>query len=186
MGRLLKPHGLAGEMVVQLLSDRTERVAKGSVLYHEGGALTVRSSRPHQDRYLVRFDEVSSREQCDALRGRTLTAPPLDDADGYWVHELVGATVVTADGVERGVVESVQANPANDLLVLDAVTVPAAHGTATCALNACSYQADADYIGSDCPMAGHHIAQGSISFPAQTFEAAFLAKEKPKLDSLQR
>ena len=116
MGRLLKPHGLAGEMVVQLLSDRTERVAKGSVLYHEGGALTVRSSRPHQDRYLVRFDEVSSREQCDALRGRTLTAPPLDDADGYWVHELVGATVVTADGVERGVVESVQANPANDLL----------------------------------------------------------------------
>ena len=119
MGRLLKPHGLAGEMVVQLLSDRAERVAKGSVLYHEGGALTVRSSRPHQDRYLVRFDEVSSREQCDALRGRTLTAPPLDDADGYWVHELVGATVVTADGVERGVVESVQANPANDLLVLD-------------------------------------------------------------------
>ena len=67
----------------------------------------------------VRFREVSSREQCDALRGRTLTAPPLDDADGYWVHELVGATVVTADGVERGVVESVQANPANDLLVLD-------------------------------------------------------------------
>ncbi|MBK6311153.1 MAG: hypothetical protein IPF42_11425 [Candidatus Microthrix sp.] len=57
MGRLLKPHGLAGEMVVQLLSDRAERVAKGSVLYHEGGALTVRSSRPHQDRYLVRFDE---------------------------------------------------------------------------------------------------------------------------------
>lgn len=35
------------------------------------------------------------------------------------MHELVGATVVTADGVERGVVESVQANPANDLLVLD-------------------------------------------------------------------
>ncbi|MEZ5371845.1 MAG: hypothetical protein R2704_03740 [Microthrixaceae bacterium] len=47
-----------------------------------------------------------------------LSAPPLDDADGFWVHELVGATVVTADGVERSVVESVQSNPANDLLVL--------------------------------------------------------------------
>lgn len=105
-------------MVVQLVTDRTERVKPGSVLHHDGGTLTVRSSRPHQDRYLVRFEGVSTREQGDELRGRVLSAPPLDDADGYWVHELVGATVVTADGVERGVVESVQSNPANDLLVL--------------------------------------------------------------------
>ncbi len=106
-------------MVVQLLTDRTERMAKGSVLYHDGGALTVQSSRPHQERFLVRFDEVTTREQGDALRGRSLSAPPLDAADGFWVHELVGATVVTTDGTERGVVDSVQANPANDLLVLD-------------------------------------------------------------------
>ena len=94
MGRLLKPHGLAGEVVVQLVTDRLERVKPGSVLHHEGGTLTVRSSRPHQDRHLVRFAEVSTREQGDALRGVVLSAPPLDDADGFWVHELVGATVV--------------------------------------------------------------------------------------------
>lgn len=118
VGRLLKPHGLAGEMVVQLVTDRTERVAKGSVLHHEGGTLKVTSSRPHQGKFLVRFEGVSTREQCDALRGRVLSAPPLDDADGFWVHELVGSMVVSSDGVERGVVESVQSNPANDLLVL--------------------------------------------------------------------
>ena len=119
MGRLLKPHGLAGEVVVQLVTDRLERVKPGSVLHHEGVTLTVRSSRPHQDRHLVRFAEVSTREQGDALRGVVLSAPPLDDADGFWVHELVGATVVSSDGIGRGVVESVQANPAHDLLVLE-------------------------------------------------------------------
>lgn len=118
IGRLLKPHGLAGEMVVQLVTDRLERLAKGSVLHYDGGTLTVTSSRPHLGKFLVRFAGVATREQCDALRGRVLSAPPLDAADGYWVHELVGATVVSSDGVERGVVESVQANPANDLLVL--------------------------------------------------------------------
>ena len=47
------------------------------------------------------------------------------DPDDLWVHELVGSAVVEADGTERGVVESVQDNPASDLLVLDSgVLVP--------------------------------------------------------------
>lgn len=39
--------------------------------------------------------------------------------DVLWVHELVGVTVRSVDGVDRGVVTAVQANPAADLLVLD-------------------------------------------------------------------
>jgi 16S rRNA processing protein RimM len=46
-------------------------------------------------------------------------APADTDPDDLWVHELVGAAVVEADGTERGVVEAVQDNPASDLLVLD-------------------------------------------------------------------
>ena len=36
-----------------------------------------------------------------------------------FVHDLVGCRVVDADGIDRGRVEAVQANPASDLLVLD-------------------------------------------------------------------
>ena len=42
-----------------------------------------------------------------------------DDDDALWVHELIGAEVVDADGVDRGRVEAVLDNPASDLLVLD-------------------------------------------------------------------
>jgi 16S rRNA processing protein RimM len=61
---------------------------------------------------------VSSREAADELRGQTLTAEPIHDPDEMWVHELIGAHVVETDGTERGVVESVLANPASDVLVL--------------------------------------------------------------------
>jgi 16S rRNA processing protein RimM len=53
------------------------------------------------------------------LQGLTLRAPAIDDPNELWVHELIGAPVVTVDGVQVGIVEAVEANPASDILVLD-------------------------------------------------------------------
>jgi 16S rRNA processing protein RimM len=119
VGRITKAHGLRGEVVVVLTSDRDERVATGSVLDTDRGPLTVDASRPHQDRWIVSFRGVTGREDAEALRGLVLRAEPIDDPDVLWVHEVIGCTVRTVDGVERGVVESVLDNPAADLLVLD-------------------------------------------------------------------
>lgn len=119
VGRITKAHGLRGEVVVKLTSDRAERVAPGARLESDRGTLTVRSSRPHQDRFVVFFDGVEGRDAAEALRGLELRAEPLDDPEELWVHELIGCTVRTPDGADRGVVESVMDNPAADLLVLD-------------------------------------------------------------------
>lgn len=82
--------------------------------------LVVESSRPHQDRWLVTFRGIGDRNGAERLKGLVLRAEPLTDDEGtLWVHELVGCRVFSADGVERGVIEAVQANPAADLLVLD-------------------------------------------------------------------
>ena len=107
-------------MVVDLTTDRVERVSVGTVLHTDAGQLTVESSRPHQDKWIVAFEGVHDRHGADALRGTILRAEPLEgEDDTLWVHELIGSTVVDVEGVERGVVDSVQANPASDLLVLD-------------------------------------------------------------------
>lgn len=119
VGRIAKSHGLRGEVNVALTTNRAERVAPGSILHDGHADLVVVTSRPHQDRWIVVFEGVGSREAADALRGRTLWADPIEDPDALWVHELIGARVVEADGTERGVIESVQSNPASDLLVLD-------------------------------------------------------------------
>ncbi|MGH9154804.1 MAG: ribosome maturation factor RimM [Acidimicrobiales bacterium] len=119
VGTVARAHGLKGEVIVALVTDRTERVAAGSVLSSPGGDLTVLHSTAHHGRFIVAFAGTESREQAEALRGLVLSAPPLDDADVLWVHELVGRRVQSVDGTDHGAVVAVEANPASDLLVLD-------------------------------------------------------------------
>ena len=121
VGRIDKPHGVRGEVVVSLTTTETARVAVGSVLIAGDRELVVISSRPHQHRFVVTFDGVHGREGAEAIAGRVLRAEALPDDDpaDLWVHRLIGSRVVEPDGTDRGVVEAVQDNPASDLLVLD-------------------------------------------------------------------
>ena len=119
MGRVVKPHGLKGEVIVDLVTNRPERVAPGSVLSATAGDLEVVRSSPHQGRWIVAFAGVTDRDGAESLRGVLLSAPPLDEPDALWVHELVGAQVVDVGGGAHGRVVEVEANPASDLLVLE-------------------------------------------------------------------
>lgn len=119
VGRITRPHGVRGDVNVVLTTNRTERVAVGTVLHTDDGPLTVRSSRPHKSGYIVTFEECADRERAEALRGTVLLAEPIDDPDELWVHELIGAVVIDAEGVSRGRVVRVLDNPASDILELD-------------------------------------------------------------------
>lgn len=121
VGRVDKPHGLKGEVVVTLTTTEQVRVAVGSTLVVGERPMVVVGSKPLQHRWIVAFEGVARREEAEALAGSVLRAEALDDddPDALWVHELVGAAVVEADGTARGTVEAVQENPASDLLVLD-------------------------------------------------------------------
>lgn len=119
VGRVSKPHGLSGEVLVLLTTDRRERVAPDTILYTGERQLRIESARPHQNGWLVCFEGIDNREAAEAIRGLELSAPPLVDDETLWVHELVGSVVVETNGTERGIVEAVEANPASDLLVLE-------------------------------------------------------------------
>jgi len=120
VGRVIKPHGIRGEVIVDLWSDRVERLAVDSVLHSAHGELVVRASRRHQDRWIVHFDGYESRTAAEALRDVVLEAEPMEgEDDELWVHELIGTEVVTVDGTAVGRCVAVVANPAADLLELD-------------------------------------------------------------------
>ncbi|HEX4901941.1 MAG TPA: ribosome maturation factor RimM [Acidimicrobiales bacterium] len=119
VGRIAKPHGLKGEVIVALITDRHERLDPGSVLETDRGPLTVVEAHPHQHRWRVRFEGFSSREDVEPLHGLALRAEPVEDPDVWFVHDLVGKRVVLADGTSVGVCTSVVDNPAHDLLELD-------------------------------------------------------------------
>jgi 16S rRNA processing protein RimM len=119
VGRIAKAHGLQGEVIATITSDRPERTAPGAVWLLDSGAYTVAAIRPHQHRWIAKLDGVETREDAEALHGSIIRGEQLEDPDALWVHELVGAEVVTPDGRVWGQVRAVVANPASDLLELD-------------------------------------------------------------------
>jgi 16S rRNA processing protein RimM len=120
VGRIIKAHGLRGQVLVDLWSDRHERLSPAQTLFTERGSLIVLSAAIHQKtRFLVNFDRITTREEAERWRGVVLSAPPIDDPDVIWIDQLFGAEVIDQHGVERGVVVDVEANPASDLMVLD-------------------------------------------------------------------
>jgi 16S rRNA processing protein RimM len=121
VGRIGRAHGLHGEVTVVPITNVPSRFAPGAELFVDDRMYVVASARPHQDRWLVRFDGVDDRNAAEALRGRVVSAESLDDApEGeVWVHEMIGAVVRDLAGVELGRVVAVEANPAHDLLVLE-------------------------------------------------------------------
>lgn len=95
------------------------RLEPGTTLCSDAGVVEVVAARPHQGRHLVRFAGVGDRNAAERLRGLVLRAEPLDEPDVLWVHQVVGAEVVTIAGRSLGTVVAVEANPASDLMVLD-------------------------------------------------------------------
>lgn len=119
IGRIGRPHGLRGDVLVSITSDRPERTAPGAVWFLDEGPVTVEAARRHQHRWVVRLGGFTDREQVAELGGQIVRAEPIEDPDALWVHELVGAEVRTPDGRGWGRIAAVVANPADDLLELE-------------------------------------------------------------------
>ncbi|HET6560574.1 MAG TPA: ribosome maturation factor RimM [Marmoricola sp.] len=134
VGRIGRPHGTRGELSVEPRTDEPDRrFAVGTeLLVRRPGAgpapaydvLTVTSARWHQDRLLVRFEELADRTAAEGARGLVLatTVAPHErpeNPEEFYDHQLVGLAVVTTDGREVGTVAEVLHPGAQDLLVVD-------------------------------------------------------------------
>ena len=135
VGRIGKPHGIRGELTVDLRSDEPERrYADGAVLRAEaprGSAfahrtLTVVRTRWHQSTLLVTFAEFADRNEAEGARGVVLHADvPVDetpeDPEEFYDHQLVGLAVHDLDGTLLGEVTGLVHGGAQDLLAVRAV-----------------------------------------------------------------
>ena len=131
VARIGKPHGLNGEVTVQLhTTDPDARLAVGAVLDTEAAtgtgvprALTVRSTRVHNGIWLVAFEEIPDRTGAESLRGTRLVvegpAPVADEEDDVWAEaDLVGLRVVDPQGAVLGEVAGLVVGAAQDRLVV--------------------------------------------------------------------
>ena len=120
VGRIARAHGVRGELSVVVLSEVRERFEPGAtVLLEDGRALTIDAIRPHRDRLLVRFREVTDRTAAEALKGSLLVAPrsssPRLPEGSWWDHDIEGCEVTTDRGRALGTVADVIHTRANDI-----------------------------------------------------------------------
>lgn len=130
VGRVIKAHGVTGEMAVEVRTDDPEvRFAPGVTLRGRpgrGGAerdFVIESVRAHSDRLLVRLEGVGDRNAADALRGTLFlvdsgSLPPIDDPDEFYDHQLEGMTVTTTEDHIVGTVAEVLHTAAGELLAV--------------------------------------------------------------------
>jgi 16S rRNA processing protein RimM len=116
VGRVGRPHGLAGAFVVERPSDDPARFATGATVYADREPALVVESRRSGGRLVVRLDRDVPRGTALELPASEL--PPAGD-DSYYVFELVGLAVVAEDGRELGRVQDVVPGVANDVLELE-------------------------------------------------------------------
>lgn len=131
VGRVGRPHGVSGDVVVRPDTDNPDRFAVGARLFvASGGTLTVaamrRPSGSLAGSLIVRFESVDTREGAERLRGAVLTVPlserrPLG-RDEFWPDELIGLKVVDENGTLLGRVEDVIEGAAQDRLAVDSVS----------------------------------------------------------------
>lgn len=128
VGRIVKAHGISGELVVDVRTDDPdERFAPGNRLRlkarRDGSVqdVVVESARPHGARMLVRLVGVADRDGADALRGNVFVIdsadlPPIEDPDEFYDHQLEGLAVCARDGRRIGSVAEVLHTAAGELL----------------------------------------------------------------------
>lgn len=125
VARIGKPHGIRGEVTVQVLTDAPEdRFVPGTELTVEpasAGPLTVLGARWNKDILLLAFEEIETRNQAEALRGAKLYIETEeldeDDDEGWYEHELVGLEARVGSQVV-GKVAALNTMPVQDLLMI--------------------------------------------------------------------
>lgn len=125
VGRIGRPHGVRGEVTVEVRTDDPDRrFTPGAVLATEPaarGPITVEAVKWHSGTLLLRIAGVEDRQAAEAIRNTLLVVevadlPELDD-DSFYDHQLVGLTVALVDGTVVGTVSGVRHDAAELLVV---------------------------------------------------------------------
>lgn len=126
IGRLRRPHGVLGEILMEVLTDFPERIQTGMTIYLGDQYLPARitSTRSHMDALLISIENYEDRESVGELRNLAVyiprsTIPPLPVGEFYH-HQIIGLQVLDETGTSIGYVVEILETGANDVLIVKA------------------------------------------------------------------
>ncbi|MGA2490028.1 MAG: ribosome maturation factor RimM [Anaerolineales bacterium] len=124
VGKVRRPHGVAGDVLVEIYTDFPERLRPMTMVYagENHYPLTICRQRFHNDGLLLAFDGFITPEEVGRFRNQILyvaTAAALELPEGeYYFHELLGISVTDDTGKALGEVTEIMQTGANDVYVV--------------------------------------------------------------------
>jgi 16S rRNA processing protein RimM len=128
VGFLRRPHGVRGEMLMDVHTDFPERLRTGLTVYVGSGyqPMVIASRRMHASGMLVRMRGIKTPEEAGRFRNQWVyvpagNRPPLPEGE-YYHHQLIGLTVCTDQDKELGTLTGIIETGANDVYVVKDAT----------------------------------------------------------------
>jgi 16S rRNA processing protein RimM len=128
IAKIIKPRGLRGEVVAEILTDFPERFAETEdviVLAADGGekSLKIKESWFQKDRVVLKLDGVDSIEEAELFRGSEICVAESEvvalDEGEFFDWQLQGCEVETIGGEKIGSVKELMRTGGTELLVVE-------------------------------------------------------------------
>ncbi len=124
VGYLRRPHGVDGEMVMEVYTDFPERLKPATAVFigdmHR--QLIITGARFHNEGLIIKFQDLNTPEEAGRFRNqsvyvRSADRPALPEGQ-YYHHELIGFAVVDEKGELIGTLTEIMQTGANDVYVV--------------------------------------------------------------------
>lgn len=124
IGRLRRPHGIDGEINMEILTDFPERIRARRFVFvgDDHAKMRITHVRRHDRALLVSFEGLESDEAVGRLRNKIVyiraeNLPDLPEGE-YYHHQLLGMRVISEDEKEIGFLSEILETGANDVYLI--------------------------------------------------------------------
>jgi 16S rRNA processing protein RimM len=123
VGFLRRPHGLVGEIIMDVQTDFPERIRAGRLFFvgEDHRPMRIRHKRMMDQAMLIHFEGIENPESAASLRNNTVytktdSLPELPEGE-YYHHQLYGLKVIDEAGQEIGMLTEIIETGATDVYV---------------------------------------------------------------------
>ena len=124
-GRIVNTHGVAGEVKIEVWLDSPQFLKCCGRIFLDGRERTILSAKAQKSFLLTKLEGVEDLNAAMALKGRTVLIAREDaplPRGGYFIQDLLGASVVDEPGKEIGRLTDVLERPASNIYVVQGET----------------------------------------------------------------
>jgi 16S rRNA processing protein RimM len=127
VGKIHRPHGLRGDVSVQVLTDRMDRFQVGNRLWSlkdgEPYPLVIQTVRKSAKGLIIKFEGIETRNDAETISGAEIAVSLEDrgtpESGTHYISDLIGCRVVSDDGTELGHIDEVIPQGHHDLYLVN-------------------------------------------------------------------